>query len=228
MSLLAMERNRFFGVQDCVVDEVNVKVTVSLKSQIYLSGAPFQIPEDVVEEYRHPQVVSITDLNRSPVKRRAAVRGVVSQVGEVRTARGGKRVRHNELQEGENTISISLWEEHTEHTGVPVVVSQRVEVTPVVSEYNNRKRLESTATMKLQAIIDNVEFQGELMAVSDDELNIPYEIILLEGEQERVLTVDQQSSIVGVDLSKLPCSVKGVVGSEGLKEVVVRLEKKSD
>ena len=57
------------------------------------------------------------------------------------------------------------------------------------------------------------------MAVSDDELNIPYEIILLEGEQERVLTVDQQSSMVGVDLSKLPCSVKGVVGSEGLKEV---------
>ena len=226
MSLLAMERNRFFGVQDCVVDEVNVKVTVSLKSQIYLSGAPFQIPEDVVEEYRHPHVVSIRDLNRSPVKRRAAVRGVVSQVGEVCTVRGGKRVRHNELQEGENTISISLWEEHT---GVPEVVSQRVEVTPVVvSEFNNRKRLESTATMKLQAIIDNVEFQGELMAVSDDELNIPYEIILLEGEQERVLTVDQQSSMVGVDLSKLPCSVKGVVGSEGLKEVVVRLEKKSD
>ena len=100
MSLLAMERNRFFGVQDCVVDEVNVKVTVSLKSQIYLSGAPFQIPEDVVEEYRHPHVVSIKDLNRSPVKRRAAVRGVVSQVGEVRTVRGGKRVRHNKLQEG--------------------------------------------------------------------------------------------------------------------------------
>ena len=82
----------------------------------------------------------------------------VSQAGEVCTVRGGKRVRHNELQEGENTISISLWEEHT---GVPEVVSQRVEVTPVVvSEFNNRKRLESTATMKLQAIIDNVGVPG--------------------------------------------------------------------
>ena len=100
MSLLAMERNRFFGVQDCVVDEVNVKVTVSLKSQIYLSGAPFQIPEDVVEEYRHPHVVSIKDLNRSPVKRRAAVRGVVSQVGEVCTVRGGKRVRPQRTPRG--------------------------------------------------------------------------------------------------------------------------------
>ena len=70
------------------------------------------------------------------------------KVGEVRTVRGGKRVRQIELQEGDDTISVSLWEEHTT---LPVVVSTRVEVTPVVvSEYNHQKRLDSTTTMKLE------------------------------------------------------------------------------
>ena len=66
----------------------------------------------------------------------------------MRTVRGGKRVRNIELQQGESTISVSLWEEHC---ALPVAVSQRVEVTPVVvSEYNNKKTLESTATMRLE------------------------------------------------------------------------------
>lgn len=40
----------------------------------------FDIPKDVVQEYRHPALVSIRDLHKSPVKRRATVRGVVSEV----------------------------------------------------------------------------------------------------------------------------------------------------
>lgn len=74
------------------------------------------------------------------------------KVGEVRTVRGEKRVRSILLKDGEDSISVSLWEEHT---GVAVTVDQRVEVTPVVvSEFNSRKRLESTATMKLQVCLN--------------------------------------------------------------------------
>ncbi|XP_030833814.1 uncharacterized protein LOC115921019 [Strongylocentrotus purpuratus] len=224
--VLAMSCDQHFGIRNGICDELNLRVTVNLKSQIFLTGAPFEIPRDAVREYRHPALLSIREIHKSPAKRRATVRGVVSEVGEVRTVRGEKRVRNILLKDGEDSIGVSLWEEHT---GVAVTVDQRIEVTPVVvSEFNSRKRLESTATMKLQMVICNAEFQGVLMAVSDDEYKIPYELILLDDGDERVLTVNQKSLLVDIDLSRLPCSVKGEVESEGLKEVVVKLEKMLD
>lgn len=48
--------------------------------QVFASGAVFDIPEDLLREYRRPAIVPLREIRRSPTKKRVSVQGVVSQV----------------------------------------------------------------------------------------------------------------------------------------------------
>eukprot|EP00057_Strongylocentrotus_purpuratus_P019446 XP_011673920.1 PREDICTED: uncharacterized protein LOC105442937 [Strongylocentrotus purpuratus] len=137
-----------FGAKRVVVDKVARKVVVTHNSKIFYKVADFEFPEELVENFLHPPVMSISEVKASPSKKRVSVTGNVGEIGDVRNVSGGKRLRTVTLNDGDEAIRLSLWEEHTD---IPFAVNQQIKAECVViTEWNNTKQLESTPALHVE------------------------------------------------------------------------------
>ncbi|XP_030833629.1 uncharacterized protein LOC105445259 [Strongylocentrotus purpuratus] len=145
----------------------------------------------------------------------------VEEVGEVRNVAGGKRIRTVSLNDGEESIRLSLWEEHTD---IPIHMNDRLKIECVeVSEWNNVKQLDSTSAMRVEPVVMNDEDKtGQVIALTSDNLELPYELIFECDGTEYEVTVNGQSNIE-VNLHHLPTRGILSIRQEGMVMVCVRL-----
>lgn len=138
---------------------------------------------------------------------------------------GEKRLRTLTLMEGDDIMQLALWEKHCD---VDVNVNDHIQANwVVISEFNNKKQLESSVSFHVECLTEDEEMVGQVIAVSSDEFEVPYDVVFLAQDREYEVMVTEQS-IVDIDMCNLPVMGRIAITHDGTVTECVSLRKQTE